>query len=56
MSATSSTASLYRPSFSARDEIYGDFDSYVQVTISDTGPGIEDEIREKLFFPFFTTK
>jgi len=26
------------------------------VTITDTGPGIPDEVREKLFEPFFTTK
>jgi len=26
------------------------------VEIEDTGPGIADEIREKLFDPFFTTK
>jgi PAS domain S-box-containing protein len=29
---------------------------YVKVTLQDTGPGIEDEIKEKIFDPFFTTK
>ncbi len=29
---------------------------YVKVTISDTGPGVPDEIRDKIFDPFFTTK
>ena len=28
----------------------------ISVKISDTGPGIPDEIRDKLFDPFFTTK
>ena len=29
---------------------------YIQIIISDTGSGIPDEIREKIFNPFFTTK
>ena len=28
----------------------------LQIMISDTGEGIEDEMREKIFQPFFTTK
>ncbi len=25
-------------------------------TVTDTGPGIPDELRERVFYPFFTTK
>lgn len=31
-------------------------DGQLMVDITDTGPGISDEVREKLFNPFFTTK
>ncbi len=30
--------------------------SYIKISISDTGQGINEEIREKIFDPFFTTK
>lgn len=29
---------------------------YVVLTLGDNGPGIPDDIREKVFYPFFTTK
>jgi signal transduction histidine kinase len=31
-------------------------DEYVQVSITDDGPGIADEIKNRIFDPFFTTK
>jgi len=32
------------------------FERYAVVRVSDTGPGIAEEYRDKLFYPFFTTK
>jgi signal transduction histidine kinase len=43
----------YLPTLKVKTEIRGD---QVLVAIEDNGPGVPDEIRDKLFEPFFTTK
>jgi signal transduction histidine kinase len=32
------------------------FDGQIEITVSDNGPGIPDDIKDKIFQPFFTTK
>ncbi len=45
----------YRPDEEDTDS-WPAFDSYVQVRVVDTGPGIDEKLRDRLFYPFFTTK
>jgi len=33
-----------------------EIDNYIKISLSDTGKGIPDDIKEKVFKPFFTTK
>lgn len=37
-------------------EIYAYRDEHISIDITDNGPGIPDELQEKIFIPFFTTK
>ena len=46
----------YQPGELKASDPWHTFDSYVQVRVVDTGPGIEQEHQDKLFYPFFTTK
>ena len=43
-------------SIKIRHVIEGEEQAHIEVSISDTGPGIPVELREKIFEPFFTTK
>jgi PAS domain S-box-containing protein len=44
------------PASPAGGEAWSSFGSYLVVRVGDTGPGIPEELRDKLFYPFFTTK
>ncbi|MEO5181302.1 HAMP domain-containing sensor histidine kinase, partial [Bacteroides ovatus] len=37
-------------------EIYAYRDEHISIDVTDNGPGIPDELQEKIFIPFFTTK
>lgn len=37
-------------------EIYAYRDKHISIDVTDNGPGIPDELQEKIFIPFFTTK
>jgi len=43
-------------SIKIRHATEGEEQAHIEVSISDTGPGIPAELREKIFEPFFTTK
>jgi len=45
----------YRPSETAGDP-WGEAQHFAVVRVSDTGPGIGEKDRERIFHPFFTTK
>lgn len=46
----------YRPHGHENADPWQRFDRYLVVRVSDDGPGIAEEHRDKLFYPFFTTK
>ncbi len=46
----------YSPAGSGSGDPWRSFEHYVAVRIEDSGPGIAEDRRDKLFYPFFTTK
>ena len=54
--APTAASTPYRPAGADRRDPRAFFDRYAVVHVRDTGPGIAEDHREKLFYPFFTTK
>ena len=52
--ALEATQEIPEPSISLK--AYRDRDSLVRITVTDNGPGINEEILEKIFLPFYSTK
>jgi signal transduction histidine kinase len=53
--APASAFTPYRPA-GVPPKPWHSFERYVEITVEDTGPGIAEELLDKLFYPFFTTK
>jgi signal transduction histidine kinase len=54
--APSSSSVPYFGSGRSRNATWPSFDGFAIVRVSDTGPGIADPDKDRVFFPFFTTK
>ena len=54
--ATSPRRALAISTHAADNQIGSDGDTFVQVSVADTGPGLSPEIADRLFEPFMTTK
>jgi signal transduction histidine kinase len=52
----SAASEKYKPMVSITTKLTANDPKQIVITIKDNGPGIPDEIKEKIFQPFFTTK
>jgi signal transduction histidine kinase len=51
--ASQQTPSPYKPTVTVSTKNLGD---RIEISIEDNGPGIPEEIKDKILLPFFTTK
>jgi signal transduction histidine kinase len=56
IAAPDSASTPYRPADARDPDPWRTLTRYAVVRVHDTGPGIAEEHRDKLFYPFFTTK
>ena len=54
--APAATSIPYEPGVESGTDPWGEFDRFAVVRVWDSGPGIPPGDRDRIFFPFFTTK
>jgi signal transduction histidine kinase len=56
MMAAPSGSTPYRPEGSPTGDRWQEAEHFAVVRVADTGPGIREQDRDRIFYPFFTTK
>lgn len=56
MMAAPNGSTPYRPEGSPPGELWQEAEHFAVVRVADTGPGIRQQDRDRVFYPFFTTK
>lgn len=54
--APTATSIPYQPGLEPNTDPWGEFDRFAVVRVADSGAGIPESDRDRIFFPFFTTK
>ena len=51
--APTATSIPYRPGVEPHNDPWGEFDRFAVIRVADSGPGIPETDRDRIFFPFF---